>query len=228
MFAGPTLRVHEPRTPPRAVVLVLHGGKARSEVPTAPWNGAVLRMIPFARTVARYDGVVVARLRYRVRGWNGAARSPVADTRDALDELRRRYPDRPVALIGHSMGGRTALYVADEPGVRAVVALAPWIEQYDRVEPLTGRRLLIAHGDRDRITDPAASAAFARRAAEVADVSYVQVRSSEHTMLRRAPLWHELAAAFAVAAVIDGRPVGTDHVTNVVHRALAGEASLVV
>lgn len=227
-LAGPTLRVHEPRTSPRAVVLVLHGGKARSEVPTAPWNGAVLRMVPFARAVARYDGLAVARLRYRVRGWNGAAQSPVADARDALAELRRRYPERPVALIGHSMGGRAALYVADEPDVRAVVALAPWVEQYDRVEPVSGRRLLIAHGDHDHITDPAASAAFARRAAEVADVSYVSVRGSAHTMLRRAGLWHELAAAFTVAAVIDGRPVGKDHVTNVVRRALAGEASLVV
>ena len=228
MLAGPTLRVHEPRTPPRAVVLVLHGGKARSEAPTAPWNGAVLRMVPFARAVARYDGMVVARLRYRVRGWNGANQSPVADAREALAELRRRYPELPVALLGHSMGGRTALYVADEPAVRAVVALAPWIEQYDRVEPVSGRRLLIVHGDRDRITDPAASAAFARRAAEVAYVSYVQVRGSEHTMLRRAGLWHELAAALTVAAVVDERPVGKDHVTNLVDRALAGEALLVV
>ena len=228
MLDGPTLRVHEPRTPPRAVVLVLHGGKARSQAPTRPWNGAVLRMIPFARAVARHDGLVVAQLRYRVRGWNGSAESPVPDARDALAELRRRYPDRPIALIGHSMGGRTALYVADDPSVRAVVALAPWIEAYDPIEPVAGRRLLIAHGNHDRITDPAVSADFARRARTLAEVSYVQVRGSAHTMLRRARLWQELAAAFAVAAVIDEPTLGKGHVTNVVGRALAGEASLVV
>ena len=225
---GPWLRVRESRTPPRAVVLVLHGGKARSERPTGPRNGAVLRMVPFARALARYEGLAIARLRYRVRGWNGRQQSPVADARWALDELRRRFPDLPIALIGHSMGGRVALAVADDPGVRVVVALAPWIEPYDRTEPVTGRRLLIIHGDRDRITDPAASAAFAERARPVADVSYVSIHGSAHAMLRRARLWHGLAAKFTAAAVLDRPPMGRDDVTNVVSRVLAGEASLVV
>ncbi len=37
-------------------------------------------------------------------------RSPVADTLWALDQLTERFPDVPVALVGHSMGGRAAMY----------------------------------------------------------------------------------------------------------------------
>jgi alpha-beta hydrolase superfamily lysophospholipase len=210
------------------VVLLLHGGQARSHRPTRPWNGAVLRMIPFERALARYDGLVIARLRYRVRGWNGREQSPVTDARWALADLRARFPEQPMVLIGHSMGGRTALAVADEPRVRAVVALAPWVEQYDPVAPLARRRLLIVHGDHDRMTDPAASAAFAARARAVADVSYVGVSGTEHAMLRRARVWQELAASFTAAAVLGDTPVGGTDVTRVVERVLAGEASLVV
>jgi dienelactone hydrolase len=222
------LTVRRPAGPPKAVVLLLHGGQARNRRPTRPWNGAVLRMIPFERALARYDGLVIARLRYRVRGWNDREQSPVVDARWALGELRARFPEQPMALIGHSMGGRTALTIADEPRVRAVVALAPWIEPRDRVEPLTGRRLLIVHGEHDRITDPGASAGFARRARAVADVSYVEMSGTEHAMLRRAAVWHELAATFTAATVLDEPPTGMTDVSNVVARVLAGEASLVV
>ena len=37
----------------------------------------------------------------------------------------------PVYLLGHSMGGLTALCVADDPQVEAVVALAPWLNARD-------------------------------------------------------------------------------------------------
>ncbi len=92
------------------------------------------------RCAATRDGLAVAQVRYRVRGWNGAERSPVADTSWALDELATRFPDVPVALVGHSMGGRAAIYAAGARRVRAVVGLAPWIEPGDPVAPLTGRR----------------------------------------------------------------------------------------
>ena len=78
-------------------------------------------------------------------------------------------------------------YVAGYPSVQAVVALAPWIEQGDPTSQLAGRRLLIAHGTRDRITSAAASAAYAREAAARGrSVSYVRVQDDRHAMLRRA------------------------------------------
>jgi dienelactone hydrolase len=148
-----------------------------------------------------------------------------------LDELTRRYPGVPVALLGHSMGGRTALYVAGHDQVRAVVALAPWIEDADPVQQLAGRRLLIAHGERDRVTAPRASVAYARRAAEVAEAaSFVDVSDEHHAMIRRARLWHDLATGF-VLGVLYGRSPDTTlraDTRTVLREALAGQASLVV
>ncbi len=245
------LRVRSPRAPVGAVVLVLHGGRADSTAPVHSWSAPVLRMQPFAWALwragnprdasatlsgARPGGLAVARLRFAVQGWNGERRSPVADAQGALRQLRNRFPGRPIGLVGHSMGARTALAVADDPAVRSVVALAPWIEDLDQVEPITGRVLLIAHGANDRITSPAQSLAFAERARGLAaQASYVRVAGDGHAMLRRARLWHQLAAGFTVGALFgtaasERRRTGTDQgaVTNVVTEALAGQPLLTV
>lgn len=229
----PFLHVDVPRTGPvRAIALVLHGGRVRDSTPVRARQLAVLRMAPFASSLQQAGGghgLAVGRLRYLVRGWNGAAQSPVADVNWALDELADRFPGVPLALVGHSMGGRAALYCAGHRGVRAVVGLAPWIEPGDPVEQLAGRRVLIAHGDRDRITSPANSAAYARSAASVAaSVSYVEVHGERHAMLRRAGVWHALAGGFVAGALLDVRPEGAEPtaVADVVREALAGHPSL--
>lgn len=234
MSAQPELSARTPPGPVRGVALVLHGGRARSNAPTRANQLAVLRMRPFARELAeagRDDGLAVAQLRYAARGWNGELQSPVHDARWALQKLAERFGDVAVALVGHSMGGRTALYVADAPTVRAVVALAPWIEPGDPVATLSGRRLLIAHGDRDRLTSPRASAAYARAASGIAaSVSYVVVRDERHAMLRRAAVWHRLSTGYVRGVLFGTQPDGTgdDAATNVLTQALAGQAALVV
>ena len=238
----PALAVPPPAGPVRAVAVLLHGGRARSTAPVRARQLAVVRMLPFDRALRQAGaahGLAVARLRYLVRGWNGPQRSPVPDAQWALDTLSERYPGAPVALIGHSMGGRTALYVADDPAVEVVVGLAPWIEDGDPVDTLLGRRVLLAHGTHDRMTSASATARYAELAGRVAtSVSFVSVDSASHAMLRRAEVWHRLTAEF-VAGALFGEPVardgnvtvkGTsgDATTNVVLKALAGEASLVV
>lgn len=234
MSPEPKLTVAVPRGTVRAVAVVLHGGRSHGTGPVRASQLAVLRMVPFAKELRRAgarDGLAVARLRYVQRGWNGSARAPLADVRWALAELQRRFPDIPVGLVGHSMGGRAALYVADHPNVRAIVALAPWIEPGDPVDQLAGRRVLIAHGTLDRMTSPPASAQYARAAAEVAAaVSYVSVRDERHAMLRRARVWHELATGFLLGVLCARAPDGTaePQTTNVLTKALAGQASLVV
>ena len=201
----PGLAVAAPRGQTRAVVLVLHGGRAVSEEPASWRQLSPLRMVPFARAVVRHtrgQGVAVWRVRYRVRGWNGAQRSPVADVRWALDEVRRRHGDVPVVLLGHSMGGRTAVHVLDDPSVRGAVLLAPWLTAGEPVQPARGRRVAVLHGDDDRITSAEASRAWADRAGRAgARVSYVLVEGGEHFLVRHARQWHRLACDAVVDAL---------------------------
>jgi dienelactone hydrolase len=234
MTGHPTLIVSTPRGEPRGVAVVLHGGRENSLARVRARHLAVVRMQPFATALRRAgapSGLVVARVRYRVRGWNGAEQSPVGDVAQALGELAARFPDVPVAIVGHSMGGRAAVYAAGAANVRAVVLLAPWLAQGDPVETLRGRRVLIAHGDRDRITSPQASAAYAREAEEVAgSVSFVSVTGESHAMVRRARVWHELSAGFVLSALFGAHPDASaaDEVGRVLTRALGGQLALVV
>jgi pimeloyl-ACP methyl ester carboxylesterase len=159
-------------------------------------------MRPIARALhraGRSRGLAVALLRYRYRGWNGTEMSPVADALWALHDVRDRYGAVPVALIGHSMGGRTAIRVAGDESVRGVAALAPWLPDGEPVDQLAGREVLIAHGNFDRVTSPAASRRFAERAESVAErVDYVTVRGDAHAMLLRPVTWHRLATKFTL------------------------------
>jgi pimeloyl-ACP methyl ester carboxylesterase len=234
MTEEPALHVDEPSGPVRAVALVLHGGRATGTTPVRARQLAVLRMTPFARSLhraGRDSGVAVARLRYVVRGWNGSSRSPVRDVEWALDRLASRFPGAPAALVGHSMGGRAAAYAAGHPSVQAVVGLAPWIEPGDPYEQVAGRHILVAHGDLDRITNAAASAAWTRGAATVAaSASYVSIRGDGHPMLRRAPLWHSLTTSYVLEKLCGTAPdaAGDSPAAAVMSKVLAGQASLVV
>ncbi len=120
-------RLHWKRRPrtPRAVVLVLHGGQAHGTQPTSLTQASVLRVMPFVRAIARRggDGVAVGFLRYAVRGWNSGG-DALRDARWALSQIEAAYPDLPLGVVGYSMGGRVALYLAGECRPRAVVGLA--------------------------------------------------------------------------------------------------------
>lgn len=192
--------VGDPSGTPKALVLVLHGGRSQSRAATHRFQTAYLRMVPFARRLAREPALAVWMVRYRYRGWNGPAMDAKQDAQWALDEAGRRHPGVPVVLLGHSMGGRAALHAAGHPGVRAVCALAPWLDGTDPVAQLAGRSLLIAHGDRERMTDPAESYAFAVRAKRVTmRVCRFDVLGDGHAMLRRAEDWSRLVRRFVLA-----------------------------
>ena len=193
-----------PRVSTKGVVLVAHGGQTSSTSPTSPVQPAVLRMIPVAgaiRLALRGSGVAIQRHRFRVRGWNGALASPVSDLNEALDAVVAEFGSVPVVLVGHSMGARAAARAAGHPAVTAVAGLAPWLPPGEPVGQLAGRRVLLAHGSADSITSPAETWAFLERARAVTEVSAVEVRDGDHAMLRRARLWHAIAAEFARAAL---------------------------
>jgi len=170
---------------PEGVVLVLHGGASRrANMMVSPTQLSVLRMIPIARRLARAgDGrLAVFRLLNSRRGWDTSS-TPVHDTRWALDQIADRLGARPrlaTCLVGHSLGGRAALLAAGQPEVRSVVALAPWVYPTDVASDLSGdERILIVHGDADRIASPERSRALAARLG----AKYVTVEGGKHAML---------------------------------------------
>jgi dienelactone hydrolase len=189
--------------PVRGAVVVLHGGRPKGYEAADGLRLPFLRMVPFGKALSRAGaphGIDVQMLRYRHRGWNAPDLDPVQDARWALEEVRRRHGEVPVVLVGHSMGGRAALRVGDEPSVIGIAALAPWIERGEPWQHLAGQTLLIAHGDRERMTDPALSLWFARQVATVSDhVARFDVHGDGHAMLRRAGEWHALVTRFAMA-----------------------------
>ena len=168
---------------------------------------AVLRMVPFARSLTP-------------RGRRGRPRRrPAALPRARLERLRPHRPGGRRAL-GPGRTGRAV------PGVtRSRWWGTRWADAPRSTSPTTppcasssGSR----RGSRpttrsttspagacssrtathDRVTDPAASAAFADRArAAGAQVTYLSVGETSHAMLRRAGLWHDITTQFALRAL---------------------------
>ena len=174
------------------------------------------------RALGSTAGLAVWRLRFRYRGWNADA-DPVDDVRWAVRQLHDRHGDVPVVLVGHSMGGRAALRAADEPGVVGVVGLAPWVPPGEPHEQVMGRRLLVVHGIRDRMTSAQASKALvdAVRATGLARLvsddatpdgaatdapTFIYLRHGGHAMVRRAAVWDELTADFVLQAALGVKP----------------------
>jgi dienelactone hydrolase len=204
---APQLTWHAEPDHREGVVLVLHGGKSRSRTATSPWQPAVWWMRPFADAVvdAGQGRVAVARLRYAVRGWNGADASPLVDAHNALEQVAAGHPGVPIGLLGHSMGGRVALHLADDERVRAVAALAPWVERPDTAHTHPGLHALVMHGTADRVTSAKASRMMAdAMAAQRADVTYESVAGATHSMLRPYRRWREEPADFLVHWLTSG------------------------
>lgn len=193
---GPTVTRYAAPAGPTGVVLMLHGGKDRGTDVVDGRSASWRRSATMARAIsteAEAAGAAVWLLRYRHRGWNGGA-GPVADARWALDRVRAELGAVPVVLLGHSMGARTSVRVADDPQVRGVVALAPWFPDGEPVTALAGKRLVAAHGRRDRITSARATRAYVERAHHAgADASFVDMGQVGHYLLRRVGAWNHLA-----------------------------------
>ncbi len=185
---------------PRGIVLMLHGGAKTGRKPVGS------RSASYRRTTAMRDvleprvlgqGLSLWLLRFAVRGWNAVGDtdpSPVQDARWALDQAARAHPDLPVILLGHSMGARTAVHVADHPQVAGVVGLAPWLEPADPIGTLAGKHLIVGHGRRDKITSAAMTRAYVERAAGVAaSADFKDMGRLGHYMLHRPQDWNAFA-----------------------------------
>lgn len=199
----------EPKTA-KAVALVLHGGKEDSHAAASSRQVAVLRMVPIARRIrlAGADvGLAVWRLLFACRGWNGDGTRPIDDVAWAVRQLRAYHGDVPVVLVGHSMGGRVAVRAAGEDGVVGLVALAPWITPGEPQDQLAGRRLLVVHGTRDRITSAENSRRYVEAVRPItAEALFVGLSGGGHTMVRRARRWNRLTSDYVLHAGLGMAP----------------------
>ena len=113
-----------PTEPPRAVIALVHG------------QGEHIGR--YAHLAAWYNrqGVAVVGLDLQGHGRSEGRRGHVRDL-DALfddiglllDETRRRYPQVPLFLYGHSMGGNLTLHYTArrQPALHGLIATSPWI-----------------------------------------------------------------------------------------------------
>jgi len=209
MASAPHLRFSGGDARAEAVVLLLHGGMENHLSRVQAFDPAVLRLIPFGRSVVRAGGgrIALASLRYAVRGWNGERESPLPDAQWALDQIGERFGAVPVGLVGHSMGGRVALRVGDHKTVRSVAALAPWLPPGEPIPALDDRTVLLAHGTADRTTDPRATDQLAVKLREEGvEVEQHEFIGGRHSMLIPARAWHDMVAEFMVRTLLTPEP----------------------
>ncbi|MFC7723526.1 alpha/beta hydrolase [Nocardioides sp. GCM10028917] len=203
-MTDPHLTAYDAPAGARAMVLLLHGGKPHSRQPIDGRSASWRRALWLQRSIAARSheaGVGVWLLRYRHRGWTGGA-NPTDDARWALDRLREAHGDLPVVLLGHSMGARVAVHVADDPSVVGVVGLAPWWSADDPVATLAGRALRAAHGRRDRITSFRETSRYVDRARTVAaSVELHDLGGLGHYMLVGSREWHDVALSSVLEVI---------------------------
>jgi predicted esterase len=207
---------------PRALVLMLHGGAQEGLNQVGPRSASYRRTAAMRRVLEPKlleHGLGVWLLRFSVRGWNvgaGPEPSPLPDARWALDLAAQEHPGTPVVMLGHSMGARTAVHVADHPAVAGVVALAPWLEPQDPVDTLAGRHLVAGHGSRDRITSARMTRHYVRSAQGVAaSARFEDVGRLGHYMLAHPARWNR----FALRGVLEVADRATAPSHQVVERA---------
>lgn len=201
-MAARIIEVASPRQP-QGLVVVLHGGAARpGESVVSPAQLSVLRMVPVARRVARASRrrLAVVRLLNTHRGWD-TEHTPVQDARWAIDQLTTRYGDLPVALVGHSLGGRAALLAGAVDPVRCVVALNPWVYPSDDVD-LRGRRVLVVHGTEDRVASLSRARTVAERIGRRTELVFTEVPGGKHAMLAHGATYERAAADFVVDTLL--------------------------
>ncbi len=208
-----------------AAVVVIHGGASRRGDPmVSPAQLSVLRMVPVARRLARTGRgrSAVYRLLNSTRGWD-TTHTPVDDVRWALGQVTTRHPDVPVALVGHSLGGRAALLAGDHPAVETVVAMNAFVWPHDAPQ-VAGRHVLFVHGSRDRIAPIQRAAAVADQVGHRARTAFVAIEGGKHAMLRHGREFERIAAEYVTATCTSLRPRGGW--SDVVDAALAGESWL--
>ncbi|MDQ3784402.1 MAG: alpha/beta fold hydrolase [Actinomycetota bacterium] len=129
----------------------------------------------------------------RSEGESSTGELETEDAAGALDLVRERRPDLPVAIAGWSFGGAVAVRVAAlDEAVTACVAIAPAVRAQPRItnglpapESVgTGRPLLVVCGANDRVVEPADCRSWA---GAVETACYVEISGANHFFWARYP-----------------------------------------
>lgn len=202
--------VPTPARQPRLLVLVLPGGTDDSHRPFRPWQGSALRMYPFTASIAaRFPrSVRVSQASYQVYGWNGEEASPLPYAWRALDRLSDEYPGVPVAVIGHSMGGRIGAALAADERVTDLLALAPWWQFADWRLIRDDVRVVAMHGDADTVTYASRTAkGIVELQQRGVDATYIPIPGGGHPMLDNVGRWQGAALDFVAEALRRDRQI---------------------
>jgi alpha/beta superfamily hydrolase len=167
--------------------------------------------------VAVEDGLLDlgwAVLRFNFRGVGGSegefglGDDEVADALGAIDLVRSRFPQLPIALAGWSFGAAVALRTLPQvPDAIACVAIAPAVEPKDGItsgapspETVKGAtRILLVCGANDDKVAPEAC----RKWAEAAGATYVEVKGANHFFWARYETLTKIVVDFLEEAIGD-------------------------
>lgn len=165
-------------------VICVNGGQGGAVPGT--WSASLEWLV--RRLAPRFPQLGFAEVKYRIKSWNRLDWC-VADARAAIAEISAPR----TLLLGFSMGGAVAIRSADEPSVRGVVGLAPWIPDRLHLEPLAGRRFDVVHGSLDRwlpgipgVSPASSRRGFERARALGAEGSYTIIPGALHAIALRA------------------------------------------
>ena len=206
VMASPLLALPRARHP-EALVLFVHGGDVTGNLRVKRGDPGYLRLIPFARDVERrtHGLIGAALIRLSVRGWNEPELPAVDDARWALKRLRQQYPSLPIAVAGHSMGGRVMFELINHDDVTAGLGLAPWASDKYGPERFGTKPLLIVHGRHDHVTSPTDSADLVARIRQAGGDARFESLPGGHTMLRSPMRWHRASSDFLSTTLLGDR-----------------------
>jgi alpha-beta hydrolase superfamily lysophospholipase len=190
---------------PRGLVFYLHGNRGN----LATWTTG----LDFYRR-ANYDLFVFDYRGYgRSEGRNVDERQLDADVRAAWDAIVPRYRDKPIVIVGRSLGSGLAVRLAREVTPRLLVLVSPfaslvaegqrrypfvpgWLVKYplrsDETIGAVKSPILIFHGARDRTIPVSESEVLRSRARS--PVELVRIEEAGHGDIQRHPAYVETLA----------------------------------
>jgi len=117
-------RLWEPAEPCRAVVTLVHGVGEHSR--RYAHVGEALNEAGYACVAFDHRGHGLSEGQ---KGYFPSYSTVIQDVKDHLEHTRNRYPDKPVFLYGHSMGGNLVINytLRFQPEIRGVIATAPML-----------------------------------------------------------------------------------------------------